>query len=57
MISGVANGGAFDPDLTAKINAFSRERDSSATAHRKDAVEPDRSLVAADGDLQPLTAI
>ena len=41
----------------ARISAFSRERDSSWQPHRQHAVEPGRSLVAGDGDLEPLRAI
>ena len=56
MISGVANGGAFDADGTGQDQRFQPRARQVGKAHRQHAVEPGRSLVARDGDLQTLTA-
>ncbi len=57
MISGVADGGAFDGDGTCEDQRFQPRARQLRNAHREHAVEPDRSLVAGDDDLEPLTAI
>ena len=58
MISGVADGGAFDGDGTGEDQRLQpRARQFGPAQHREHAVEPARTLVAGDGDLQPLTAI
>ena len=57
MISGVADGGAFDADLACQDQRFQPRARQLGQARRQHAVEPAHTLVAADGDLEFLTAI
>jgi hypothetical protein len=57
MISGVADGDGFDGDGTGQDQRLQPRARQGRAAHREHTVEPDRALVAADDDLQPLTAI
>ena len=57
MISGVADGGALGGDGTGEDQRLQPRARQFRAEHREHAVEPGRALVAADGDLQPLTAV
>ena len=57
MISGVADGGAPGGDGTGEDQRLQPRARQFRAQHREHAVEPGRSLVAADGDLQLLSAI
>ena len=57
MISGVADGVAPGGDGTGQNQRFQPRARQFRAEHREHAVEAGRSLVAADGDLQPLTAV
>ncbi len=57
MISGVADGGAFDGDGTCENQRFQPRARQLRKAHREHAIEPDRALVAGDDDLKLLTAV
>ncbi len=57
MISGVADGGASGGDGTGEDQRFQPRARQLRKAHREHAVEPDRSLVAGDGDFKPLTVV
>ena len=57
MISGVADGGALGGDGTGQNQRFQPRARQFRAEHREHAVETGRPLVAADGDLQPLTAV
>ena len=57
MISGVADGGVLDGDGTGQDQRFQPRARQRRAAHRQHAVEPGKTLVAADDDLQPLIAI
>jgi hypothetical protein len=54
MISGVANGGAFDFDPAREDQGLQPRSRQFGQASRKHAVEPGRSLAAFDNDFQPL---
>ena len=55
MISGVADGGPLGGDGTGQDQRLQPRARQFRAEHREHAVEAGRSLVAADGDLQPLT--
>jgi len=57
MVSGVAYGGTFDADGTGEDQRFQPRARQLPKARREHAIEPGRSLVAADRDFKPLTAI
>jgi hypothetical protein len=57
MISGVADGGAFDADPAGKDQRVQPRARQLRNAYREYAVEPGLSLVAGDDDLKPLSAI
>ena len=57
MISGVANGGALGGDGTGEDQRLQAGPRQFGAKHREHTVEPGRSLVAADRDLQPLAVI
>ena len=54
MISGVADGGALAADGAGEDQRLQPRARQLGQAHRQHAVEPGRSLVACDGDVQPL---
>jgi hypothetical protein len=60
MISGIANGvdgGAVDRDMTRQDQRLQPRSRQPGKPQRQHAVEPGRSLVAGDDDVQPLSAI